>query len=171
MRQVADRTGAEAEASKTPGAGVRGIAGFARGRGARRRCLHRLNVASQDLDREETRAKDRIAELELRLVQFAADAEREQRLAADAQAALARLAAEEETIRADGTRKRGRRSGIDAKVAEADGELSAAEKIFSDVTTALADLAASAARSRMPRASKASGWRAWPAKSPQSSAN
>ena len=43
--------------------------------------LHRLNVALQDLDREEARAKDRIAELDLRLVQFAADTEREQRLA------------------------------------------------------------------------------------------
>jgi len=60
--------------------------------------LHRLNIASQDLDREETRAKDRIAELDLRLVQFAATASAKQRLAADAQAALARLAAEEETI-------------------------------------------------------------------------
>src|ERR1019366_3564844 len=36
----------------------------------------------------------------------------------------------------------GRRSGVDAKVALADGELSAAEKIFSDLTTALADLTA-----------------------------
>ena len=34
-------------------------------------------VALQDLDREEARAKDRIAELDLRLVQFAADGERE----------------------------------------------------------------------------------------------
>jgi chromosome segregation protein len=104
--------------------------------------LHRLNVALQDLDREEARAKDRIAELDLRLVQFAADGEREQKLAADAEAALARLAAEEDTIRREAAESASRRSGVDAKVAKADGELTAAEKIFSDLTTALADLTA-----------------------------
>ena len=142
LREVADRTGAEAEASKRQALASAALPGLREAEARAGAALHRLNVASQDLDREETRAKDRIAELELRLVQFAADAEREQRLAADAQAALARLAAEEETIRAEARESAGRRSGIDAKVAEADGKLSAAEKIFSDVTTALADLAA-----------------------------
>src|SRR5664280_140325 len=123
VREVATRVGAEAEAR----------AGAA---------LHRLNVALQDLDREEARAKDRIAELDLRLVQFAADGEREQKLAADAEAALARLSAEEDSIRKEAHESAGRRSGVDAKVAQADGELSAAEKIFSDLTTALADLTA-----------------------------
>ena len=64
------------------------------------------------------------------------------KLAADAEAALARLAAEEDTIRKEARESAGRRSGVDAKVATADGELSAAEKIFSDLTTALADLTA-----------------------------
>ena len=96
----------------------------------------------QELDREEQRAKDRMAELDLRLVQFAADIEREQRLAADADAALERLAAEEETIRAETRESAGRRSGVDARLGEADTELNAAEKIFSDLTTALADLSA-----------------------------
>ena len=75
-------------------------------------------------------------------MQFAADGEREQKLAADAEAALARLAAEEDTIRKEARESAGRRSGVDAKVAKADGELTAAEKIFSDLTTALADLTA-----------------------------
>ena len=56
--------------------------------------------------------------------------------------AIARLAAEEETIRAEARESAGRRSGVDARVSEADAELSAAEKIFSDLTTALADLTA-----------------------------
>src|SRR6187397_1730857 len=127
VRTVADRVGGEAEAR----------AGAA---------LHRLNIALQDLDREEARAKDRIAELDLRLVQFAADTEREQRLAVDAEQAIARLAAEEETIRAEARESAVRRSGIDAKVAEAEGGLGGAEKIFTDVTTALADLAAQRSR-------------------------
>ncbi|HEY1311485.1 MAG TPA: AAA family ATPase, partial [Pseudolabrys sp.] len=48
----------------------------------------------------------------------------------------------EDTIRKEARESAGRRSGVDAKVAKADGELTAAEKIFSDLTTALADLTA-----------------------------
>src|SRR4029077_15364366 len=44
--------------------------------------------------------------------------------------------------RKEASESAGRRSGVDAKVAKADGELTAAEKIFSDLTTALADLTA-----------------------------
>jgi chromosome segregation protein len=142
VRTVAGRVEAEVEASKRQ---VEVAAGLPELREAEARAgaaLHRLNVALQDLDREEARAKDRIAELDLRLVQFAADTEREQRLAADAEQAIGRLAAEEEAIRTEARESAGRRSGVDAKVAAADGELSAAEKIFSDLTTALADLTA-----------------------------
>ncbi|HET7804473.1 MAG TPA: AAA family ATPase [Pseudolabrys sp.] len=142
VRTVADRVAAEAEASKRQALAAAALPELREAEARAGAALHRLNIALQDLDREEARAKDRIAELDLRLVQFAADTEREQRLAADAEQAIARLAAEEETIRAEARESAGRRSGIDAKVAEAEGELGAAEKIFTDVTTALADLAA-----------------------------
>ena len=142
FREVAARTEAQVEASKRQALAAASLPSLREAEASAGAALHRLNIASQDLDREETRAKDRIAELDLRLVQFAADAEREQRLAADAQAALARLAAEEETIRSEARESAGRRTGIDAKVAQADGALEAAEKIFSDLTTALADLSA-----------------------------
>ncbi|HXZ46576.1 MAG TPA: chromosome segregation protein SMC, partial [Pseudolabrys sp.] len=142
VRTVADRVGAEAEASKRQALAAASMPELREAEARAGAALHRLNVALQDLDREEARAKDRIAELDLRLVQFAADTEREQRLAADAEQAIARLATEEETIRAEARESAGRRSGVDAKVAAADGELSAAEKIFTDLTTALADLAA-----------------------------
>jgi chromosome segregation protein len=146
VRTVADRVGAEAEASKRQALAAASLPEL---RGAEARAgaaLHRLNVALQDLDREEARAKDRIVELDLRLVQFAADGEREQRLAADAGQAIARLATEEETIRNDARENAGRRSGADARVREADAALRAAEKIFTDLTTALADLAAQRSR-------------------------
>ena len=142
VREVATRVGAEAEASKRQ-ALVSATLPELRDTEARAgAALHRLNVALQDLDREEARAKDRIAELELRLQQFAADGEREKKLVADAETALARLAAEEDGIRKEAPESAGRRSGVDAKVAQADGELSAAEKIFADQTTPLADLTA-----------------------------
>ncbi len=142
VRTVAGRVEAEAEASKRQALAAAALPELREAEARAGAALHRLNVALQDLDREEARAKDRIAELDLRLVQFAADAEREQRLAADAEQAIARLTAEEETIRAEARESAGRRSGVDSKVSEADAELSAAEKIFSDHTTALADLTA-----------------------------
>jgi chromosome segregation protein len=142
VRTVAERVEAEVEASKRQAEVAATLPELREAEARAGAALHRLNVALQDLDREEARAKDRIAELDLRLVQFAADTEREQRLAADAEQAVVRLAAEEEAIRAEARESAGRRSGVDAKVAAADGELSAAEKIFSDLTTALADLTA-----------------------------
>ena len=142
VREVATRVGAEAEASKRQALASASLPELREAEARAGAALHRLNVALQDLDREEARAKDRIAELDLRLKQFAADGEREAKLAADAEAALAKLAAEEDTIREEARESAGRRSGVDAKVAKADGELTAAEKIFSDLTTALADLTA-----------------------------
>jgi chromosome segregation protein len=146
VRTVADRVGAEAEASKRQALAAAALPELREAEARAGAALHRLNIALQDLDREEARAKDRIAELDLRLVQFAADTEREQRLAVDAEQAIARLAAEEETIRAEARESAVRRSGIDAKVADAEGGLGGAEKIFTDVTTALADLAAQRSR-------------------------
>jgi chromosome segregation protein len=163
LSEVAARTQAQAEASTRQTLAAASLPALREAEASAGAALHRLNIASQDLDREETRAKDRIAELDVRLVQFAADAEREQRLAADAQTALARLAAEEETIRAEARESAGRRSGVDAKVAQADEELRAAEKIFSDLTTALADLTAqrnqfeNAAREHGERAARLAG--------------
>jgi len=158
VREVADRTGAQAEASTRQTLASAALPGLREAEARAGAGLHRLNVAMQDLDREETRAKDRIAELDLRLLQLAADSEREQRLAADAEAALARLAAEEETIRAEARESAGRRSGVDARVAEADGELSAAETVFSELTAKLADLTAQ--RHQLENASREHGERA-----------
>ena len=142
VRTVADRVGAEAEASKRQALAAASLPELRDAEARAGAALHRLNMALQELDREEARAKDRIVELDLRLVQFAADTEREQRLAADAEQAMARLAAEEETIRGEARESAGRRSGVDVRVSEADAELGAAERVFTDLTTALADLAA-----------------------------
>ena len=142
VREVATRVGAEAEASKRQALAQASLPELREAEARAGATLHRLNVALQDLDREEARAKDRIAELDLRLVQFAADGEREQKLVADAEAALARLIAEEEALRKEARESAGRRDGVDAKVAKADGELNSAETIFTDLTKQLADLTA-----------------------------
>ena len=160
MRTVAERTGAQAQASTRQANASMALPALREAEARAGAALHRLNLAQQELDREETRAKDRIAELDVRAVQFAADVERERRLAADAEAAVARLAGEEETIRREARESAGRRTGIDARVGEADTRLSTAEKIFSDLTSELASLTAqrnqfeNAARERQERAAR-----------------
>jgi chromosome segregation protein len=142
VRQVGERTAAQAQASTRQADASSALPPLRDAEARAGAALHRLNIAVQELDREEQRAKDRIAELDLRLVQLAADSEREQKLVADAEAAIARLSAEEETIRAEAAESAGRRSGVDARVEEANGGLSAAEKIFAELTARLADLTA-----------------------------
>jgi len=142
VRQVGERTAEQAQASTRQANASSALPPLRDAEARAGAALHRLNVAMQELDREEQRAKDRIAELDLRLVQFAADSEREQKLVADAEAAIARLSAEEETIRAEAAESAGRRSGVDARVEQANGALSAAEKIFAELTARLADLTA-----------------------------
>jgi len=157
VRTVADRVGAEAEASKRQALAAASLPELREAEARAGAALHRLNLALQELDREETRAKDRIVELDLRLVQFAADTEREQRLAVDAEQAIARVSSEEEAIRTEARESAGRRSGVDAKVAEAATALGATEKIFTDLTTELADLAAQ--RNRFENAAREQGQR------------
>jgi chromosome segregation protein len=139
---VAERVGAQAEASTRQANAQASLPSLRDAEAKAAAALHRINLAVQELDREEARAKDRIAELDLRLVQFAADAERERRLADDADAAIARLALEEQTLRREAHESAGRRNGIDSRVAEADADLAAVEKIFFELTSELAELSA-----------------------------
>src|SRR6266404_531359 len=95
IRVVAERTGAQAEASTQQAIAAAALPALRDAEVKEAAALQRLVVAREALEREERRAKERIAELGLRLVQLGDDIERKQRLAADAQAALARLASEE----------------------------------------------------------------------------
>ncbi|HZP79967.1 MAG TPA: AAA family ATPase [Pseudolabrys sp.] len=152
VRLVAERTGAQAEASKRQALASAELPSLREAEARSAAALHRLNVAREELDREEARAKGRMAELDMRLVQLAGDVERERRLAADAEAALARLGAEEETLRNEARESAGRKTGIDARVAEADTELNAVEKVFGELTNELAEL--TARRSQLERAAR-----------------
>ena len=142
VRVVADRTGAQAEAAKRQALVAAELPGLREAEAKAAAALHRLVVARETLEREEARAKERMAELDRRLVQFGEDIAREQKLAADAEAALARLAAEEATLKAEAQLAAARRSGVDQRVAEAEAVLGGAERTFGELTGALAELTA-----------------------------
>src|SRR5437868_3624739 len=101
IRLVAERTGAQAEASTRQANLAAGLPALREAEARAAAALQRLVIARETLEQEETRAKNRMAELELRLTQLAGDIERERRLAGDAETALARLDAEAHALRRD----------------------------------------------------------------------
>ena len=142
VRMVAERTGEQAEASKHQALTAADLPPLREAEARAAAALQRLVMARETLDHEETRAKDRMAELDRRLVQLGDDIEREQRLAADAQAALARLAAEESTLQQEVRANEAQRAGVDKRVAQADTVLASSEKTADELTGTLADLTA-----------------------------
>ena len=142
IRAVADATIAQSEAGKGREAAALGVPPLREAEARAAAALQRLLIARDTLDAEETRARDRLAELDRRLAQFEADVARERTLVADAETALAQLAQEEETLRHEVRASAERRSGVDARATEADAVVGAAEKTFGELTGALADLTA-----------------------------
>ena len=142
IRLVAERTGEQAEASKRQALAAAELPALREAEARAAAGLQRLVMARETLEKEETRAKDRIAELDRRLVQLADDIERERRSAADAEAALARLAGEEDTLQREARSNEEQRAGVDQRVAEADAALATSEKTADELTGTLADLTA-----------------------------
>src|SRR5579863_6042971 len=142
VRVVAARTGEQAQASTRQAQVAAGLPALREAEAKAAAALQRLIVARDALEREEARAKERIVELDRRLEQFAADRERERALAADAEAALGRLDAEEKTLKAEAQASALRLTDVKGRDAAADAALAAAEKSFAELTGALADLSA-----------------------------
>jgi len=142
IRLVAERTGAQAEASTRQANAAAGLPALREAEARAAAALQRLMIARETLEQEETRAKNRMAELDHRLVQLTSDLEREQRLAADAEAALSRLTTEEASLRADMQASIEKRTGANERLAAADTMLAQAEQSFGTLTGALAELTA-----------------------------
>ena len=163
IRVVAARTGEQAEASKRQALAAAALPELRDEEARAAAGLQRLVIARETLEREEARARERMAELDRRLVQLANDIEREQKLSADAEAALGRLAAEDEALRRDAQANSERRTDADQRVAAADEKLTAAEQRFAELTGTLADLTArrhqleKAAREQGERSSRLAG--------------
>ena len=114
--------------------------------------LHRIALAREALEAEEKRAREREAELERRLAQFAGDLQREEALIADAAGVMDRLAAEDAALTQDGAqadedaaRAREAEESAQARLAVAESALAEAQAAASDLSArrrALNDAAA-----------------------------
>ncbi|MBN8976971.1 MAG: chromosome segregation protein SMC [Rhizobiales bacterium] len=142
VREMAERTQHQAEAARIQAIRASELPALRDAEARAAAGLQRLNNAREMLDREEQRAKERVVELDRRLTQFSADVEREQQQNLDADAALARLDTEDAELKEEIRTRVELRSGVDERVSEAETTLAAAERTFTELTTALADLTA-----------------------------
>src|SRR5262245_53024960 len=140
IRLVAERTGTQAEASTRQANAAAGLPALREAEARAAAALQRLMIARETLEQEG--AKNRMAELDQRLIQLTGDVEREQRLAADAESALSRLAIEEGSLQAEMQASLDKRTGANQRVAAADTMLTQAEQSFGTLTGALAELTA-----------------------------
>ena len=142
VRVVADRTGAQAEASTRQANAAAALPELRDNEARAAAALHRLVIARETLDRDEARVTQRIEELGQRLIQLADDIGRGQAQVADARAALANLAAEQETLEREATASGERRAEIESRAATAETVLAGSEQRLSELTRAVAELAA-----------------------------
>ncbi len=142
VREMAERTREQAEAARIQAIRASELPALREAEARAAAGLQRLTNARETLDREEARAQERVTELDRRLTQFAADMAREQQQITDADAALLRLATEDAELKEEIKFRVEKRSGVDERVTEAETTLAAAERLFTELTTALADLSA-----------------------------
>jgi chromosome segregation protein len=142
VREMAERTREQAEAARIQAVRASELPALREAEARAAAGLQRLTNARETLDREEERARERVAELDRRLTQFAADVAREQQQTSDAEVALQRLDSENTELKDEIRSRVDKRSGVDSRMSEAEATLAAAERLFAELTTVLADLTA-----------------------------
>jgi len=142
IRELAARTGEQAEAAKRQAIAAAQLPDLREAEAKAAAALQRLVAARDALEREEIRAKERMAELDRRMAQTTEDRDREARLLSDAEATLARLDAEREGLEREAGAAAERRAGVDTRVAAADAALEVTERELAERTAALAELTA-----------------------------
>src|ERR1700716_383798 len=142
VREMAERTREQAEAARIQAVRAAELPALREAEARAAAGLQRLTNAREILDREEERARERVAELDRRLTQFVADISREQQQNTDAEAALQRLETKDSEWKEEIKSRVEKRNGVDGRVSEAETTLAAAERLFAELTTVLADLTA-----------------------------
>jgi chromosome segregation protein len=138
--EVAERTRAQAEAARLQALAAAALPSLREDEARRGAALHRIALARETLEVEEKRAREREAELERRMAQFAGDLEREEALIADAAGVMDRLAAEDSTLADEGAeaeaaaaRAREAEAGAERRSASAESALAEAQAAASDL--------------------------------------
>jgi chromosome segregation protein len=141
-RQVAERTRLQGEAARAQAVADHAIQPLREEEARRAAALQRLQLAREQIDGEERRAKTRVSELKARFDELSRDRERSRQASEDAERSLATLAAEAESLARAAEAEEGGRPAAAAHMAHVEADLALAEQDLSDSQGALADLTA-----------------------------
>ncbi len=139
VRLVEERQLAQARAARDGAVAAHDLPDLRRAEVEAAAALQRLRVAASEIDAEERRIRDRLADLDRRLAQLTEDAAREATLAEDMSAALARLAEEEEDLAALDEESAAILADAEDALAETESRLIEAEATLGEHQTALAE--------------------------------
>ena len=138
--EVAERTRAQAEAARLQALAAAALPQLREEEARRGAALHRIALARETLEAEAKRARERAAELERRMAQFAGDHEREEALIADAGGVMDRLAAEDSALAAQGAEADGEAARAHEAEAGAERRSASAESALAEAQAAASDL-------------------------------
>jgi chromosome segregation protein len=144
---VADKAMAEAAqvqavAAKDAAVAAHGLPGLREDEARAAAALQRLKLAASELDAEERRINERLAELARRLAQLVEDRAREERMAVDMADVLARLDDEAEELAAVDYDSRERAEELNDRVQSAEAALAQSERALAEVQQEAAQLEA-----------------------------
>ncbi|HSU99134.1 MAG TPA: AAA family ATPase, partial [Roseiarcus sp.] len=142
LLEVAERTRVQAEAAREQAIAAAALPSLREDEARRGAALHRIALAREALDAEEKRAKEREAELDRRISQFAGDLQREQALIADAVGVMERLAAEDAALAEQGARAEDEAAQARDIEQAVERSLASAESALAEAQGGASDLAA-----------------------------
>lgn len=142
VRLVAERTGVQAASARDQAVAAHRLPALREAEAAAAAGLVRLRRGLDELEAENRRATLRAEELRRRLVELQADLARQESVAGDAAASLARLAAEDATLAQDGAAVGHVQEAAKTAQAGAEAALAAAEAAHAAAQAALAELGA-----------------------------
>jgi chromosome segregation protein len=141
-RAVAERTRLQGEAARAQAVADHAIGPLRDEETRRSAALQRLQIAREQIDEEERRAKSRIHELQARLQELKRDHARSLQTIDDADRSLLALSSEETLLQAAAQADSGGRPAAVEHLAHVEADLGKAEQALSDSQGALAELTA-----------------------------
>jgi len=142
VREVAERTLLQAETARLQGIAAHDLPALRDAEAQARGELQKLVIARETLDGEEKRTKNRVTELEHRIVQMRSDLARETAAIDDAVQVLERLAIEEAELSTADSSDSDVTAAAEAKAAEAESTLGLSEKALAEAQSLYSDVAA-----------------------------
>jgi chromosome segregation protein len=139
VREVAELTTVQAEAARLQALAAAALPGLREAEAKAGAVLQRLNTAREQVEVEERRVRERMAELERRVEQLGRDLERERALVDDAAGVTSRLEVEEEELITAGEAAIAQEEAARERVAASGEALTGAEAALSEAQGELAD--------------------------------